>query len=35
MGTMYADKILFDIKNQTVDISTFEENKINANIKLK
>ena len=34
-GTMYADKILFDIKNQTVDISTFEENKINANIKLK
>ena len=34
-GTMYADEILFDIKNQTVDISTFEENKINANIKLK
>ncbi len=34
-GTMFADKILFDIKKQTVDISTFEENKINANIKLK
>lgn len=34
-GTMYADKLLFDIKNQTLNIASFEENKINAKIEIE
>ena len=34
-GTMYADKLFFDIKKQTLKIAAFEDNKINANINLK
>ena len=33
-GTIFADKLLFDIKKQTLDISSFENNEINANINL-
>ena len=34
-GTVYADKLLFDIKKQELNIASFEENKINANVSLK
>ena len=34
-GTMIADKLLFDIKKQTLNIASFNDNKINANINLK
>jgi hypothetical protein len=34
-GTIVADKLLFDIKNQTLDIASIKKNKINANINLK
>ncbi len=34
-GTMFADKLLFDIKKQTLNIASFNDGKINANIKLK
>ena len=34
-GTMVADKLLFDIKKQTLNIDSFNDSKINANIKLK
>ena len=34
-GTMIADKLLFDIKKQTLEIASFTDNKINANINLK
>ena len=34
-GTMFADKLFFDIKKQTLKIAAFEDNKINANINLK
>ena len=34
-GTMIADKLLFDIKKQTLEIASFTDNKINANIDLK
>ena len=34
-GTMVADKLLFDIKNQTLNIASFNDDKINANINLK
>ena len=34
-GTMVADKLLFDIKKQTLDIASFKNEKINANINLK
>ena len=34
-GTMVADKLLFDIKKQTLNVSSFNDNKINANINLK
>ena len=34
-GTMVADKLLFDIKKQTLDIASFNDRKINANINLK
>ncbi len=34
-GTMVADKLLFDIKKQTLNIASFNDGKINANINLK
>ncbi len=34
-GTMIADKLIFDIKKQTLNIAAFKNNKINANINLK
>ena len=34
-GTMVADELLFDIKNQTLDIASFNDSKINANVNLK
>ena len=34
-GTLYADKLLFDIKKQKLNITSFKNNKINANINLK
>ena len=34
-GTVIADKLLFDIKKQTLEIASFTDNKINANINLK
>ena len=34
-GTMVADKLLFDIKKQTLNIASFNDDKINANINLK
>ena len=34
-GTVFADKLLFDIKKQTLKIASIEDNKINANINLK
>ena len=32
---MVADELFFDIKKQTLNIASFENNKINANINLK
>ena len=34
-GTIIADKLLFDIKKQTLNIASFNDGKINANVKLK
>ena len=34
-GTMFADKLLFDIKKKTLNIASFEDSKINANINIK
>ena len=34
-GTMVADKLLFDLKKQTLNIASFKDDKINANINLK
>ena len=34
-GPLLADKLLFDIKNQTLNIASFNDSKINANIKIK
>ena len=34
-GTMLADKLLFDIKKQTLQIAAFNDDKINANINVK
>ncbi len=34
-GTMVADRLLFDIKKKTLNIESFNENKVNANIKMK
>ena len=34
-GIIVADKLLFDIKKQKLNIASFNEGKINANIKLK
>ena len=33
-GTIFADKLLFDIKNQTLNIASFKNSKINANVNL-
>ena len=33
-GTMFADKF-FDIKNQKLDITAFNNGKVNAEVKLK
>jgi len=35
MGTMVADKLLFDIKKQTLKIASFKDGKVNANINIK
>ena len=34
-GTMFADKLFFDIKNQKLDITAFNNGKVNAEVKLK
>jgi hypothetical protein len=34
-GTMLADKLLFDIKKQTLNIASFDNDKINANVNIK
>ena len=34
-GTMLADKLLFDIKKQKLNIASFKDSKINANMNLK
>ena len=34
-GTLYADKLLFDVEKQSLNIVAFEKNKVNANISLK
>ena len=34
-GTIVADKLLFDIKNQTLNIASFNDGKIDANVNLK
>ena len=34
-GTMVADKLFFDIKKQKLNIASFNDGKINANINLK
>ena len=34
-GLLTADKLLFDVKKQTLNISAFENKKVNANIDLK
>jgi lipopolysaccharide assembly outer membrane protein LptD (OstA) len=34
-GTMFADKLLFDIKKKTLNITSFKNSKVNANINLK
>ena len=33
-GDLFADRLLFDIKKQTLDISSFNDSKINARIKV-
>ena len=32
---MFADKLFFDIKKQTLNIASFEDGKINTNFNLK
>ena len=34
-GILFADKLFFDLNNQTLNISAFENNKVNANINIK
>ena len=34
-GNLVADELLFDIKTQNLNIASYENNKINANINLK
>ena len=33
-GSLFADKLIFDIKNQNLDITSFKDSKISANIDL-
>ena len=33
-GNLKADKLLFDLKNQTLNISSFKNNNINAKVNL-
>ena len=33
-GNLFADKLFFDIKKQTLDISAFNDNKINAKVNI-
>ena len=34
-GTLVADELIFDIKKQTLDIASFKDSKINANVNIK
>lgn len=34
-GTLFADQLVFDVKEQNLDIVAFDKNKVNANINLK
>ena len=34
-GTMFADELFFDIKKQELNIASYNDNKVNANINLK
>ncbi len=34
-GTVFADKLFFDIKKQTLSVNALDDNKINADIKIK
>ena len=34
-GTMVADKLLLDLKNQTLDITSFNNDKVSTNLFLK
>ena len=34
-GTIFADKLLFDIRKQILNVKAFKDNKINGNINLK
>ena len=34
-GNLIADKLLFDITNKSLDITSFNDGKINANVNLK
>ena len=34
-GTMVADSLLFDIKKQTLNIASLDDDKINASVNLK
>jgi len=34
-GTMFADKLFFDIKKQTLNVTALENSNVNANIKIK
>ncbi len=34
-GSIFADKLIFDIKKQKLNIASFNDGKINANVKLK
>ena len=34
-GTMVADELLFDIKNKTLNIASYDDKKINTNINIK
>ena len=34
-GTLFADKLLFDVEKQSLNIVAFDKNKVNANINLK
>ena len=34
-GNIKADKLLFDLKNQTLDVTSFDESIVNANVNLK